>query len=91
MSEFNDRVRDSAVVANLREAAALLGDVATRQWHHQGVADLIARLSAIQRNVLGRLTIADQNLIAQQTLDSLEGPSQRFLDSIQEVADASFG
>ena len=89
MSEFNDRVRDSAVVSNLRGASPLLEDVSSRPWPHQSVTDTIARLRAVERNVLGRLTVADQNLISQQTLDNLQGPSQRFLDSIQEITDTS--
>ena len=85
MSEFYDRVRDSAVISNLKQAEARIRDLEERHWEHQNKVDLISRLKGITSHVLGRLTVPDRGLVAMATLDELQNPSQQFLNSIEQI------
>ena len=89
MSRYFDRVNDSAVVANLRQSQMLLADLEARKWQHRSTIDAVKRLSAVVRNVIGRLTIADQNLVAAQTLNELEYRSDNFLAQVSHLASYS--
>ena len=85
MTEFNDRVRDSVAVANLKQANAVLGQLSDAYWEHQTRVDLIHRLSIVGKDTLARLS-TNRDLIAQHMLDSLQGPSQEFLDWTNNIA-----
>ena len=89
MSVFNDRVRDSDAVSNLRQAASTLHELKSRNWEHQATVDLVIRLNAVGANLLSRLTPATRNLVASQILEDLGDPSQRFLDVIEGIAAAA--
>ena len=85
MSEFNDRIRDSVVVSNLKQAEARLRELEERAWEHRSKVDLIARLKVVTANILGRLTVPDCGLVTMTTLNELESPSQRFLNEIESI------
>ena len=85
MSEFNDRVRDSSAVANLKEANARLGDLLLEEWVLQAQEDRINRLVLVGKNILTRLR-ADRNLIALQTIGDLDSNSQEFLSAVEQIA-----
>ena len=86
MSEFDDRVRDSEVISNLRQAVDLLPELKSRQWEHQRAIDLIDRLEVVTRNVLDRLTLANRWLVTEQVLSNLQRPSQRIVSSVSDMA-----
>lgn len=85
MSQFVDRVRDAPALANLRQAKELLNELERRDWQHQSTIDGLKRLSAVVRNLVGRLTTADRNLVTQQTLYDLDGPSMDLLNQIRHL------
>lgn len=85
MTEFNDRVRDSVAVANLKQANATLAQLSARDWEHQTRVDLIDRLSYVGKDTLARLS-TNRDLIAQHMLDNLQSPSQEFLDWTNNIA-----
>ena len=86
MSEFNDRVRDSAAIARLREANATLAKLSTRDWEHQSRINLVHRLASVAKDTLARLS-ANRELIAEETLNNLDGPSSDFLNWVNELAE----
>ena len=88
MTEFNDRVRDSIAVANLKQANAALDQLSAIDWEHQTRINLIHRLSSVGKDTLARLS-TNRDLIAQNVLDSLQSPSQEFLDWINNIAATS--
>ncbi len=71
MSEFDDRVRDSEAVSNLRQSVEMLPELMTREWKHYRVIGLVDRLDAVGKNVLSRLTLANRNLVSEQILNEL--------------------
>ena len=83
MSDFIDRVRDSATVSNLRKIVALLSELSLVDWDNEEMRDVITRLSAICENALGRLTIADRNLVRIPTLHALDIHTQQMLETVQ--------
>ena len=85
MSEFNDRVRDSLAVANLKQANALLDNLLGEEWEQQTQRDLISRLISVGKNTLGRLN-ANRDLIAQETIDNLTSASQEFFNAVNLIA-----
>ena len=87
MSELNNRVRNSAVVANLKQANAKLDELSAIDWEHQTRVDLIHRLISVGKNTLDRLN-ADRDLITEETLNNLESPSQEFIDAIDVLIDS---
>ena len=72
MSEYYDRVQNSAAVAELRNLKTSLSDLAEKKWEHQNTIDLIVRLEVVNGNVLNRVTLSDCNLITLSTLAELE-------------------
>ncbi len=86
MTEFNDRVRDSVAVANLKQANATLAQLSAMDWEHQTRVDLINRLSSVGKDTLARLS-TNRDFIAQHMLDNLENPSREFLNWINNIAD----
>ena len=86
MSEFDDRVRDSEVLSNLRQAVEILAQLQSNKWEHQRVIHLIDRLQVVGRNVLDRLTLANRWLVTEQMLSDLQEPSQQIISSIHDIA-----
>ena len=86
MSEFDDRVRDSEVLSNLRQAVEILAQLQSNKWEHQRVIHLIDRLQVVARNVLDRLTLANRWLVTEQMLSDLQEPSQQIISSIHDIA-----
>ena len=86
MSEFDDRVRDSEVLSNLRQAVEILAQLQSNKWAHQRVIHLIDRLQVVARNVLDRLTLANRWLVTEQMLSDLQEPSQQIISSIHDIA-----
>ena len=57
MSEHTDHITHSDAVSNLRMCVELLRALPQMDWEIEETQDLITRLTAVTRNVLGRLTI----------------------------------
>ena len=88
MTEFNNRVRDSAAVANLRQANDILAQLSTMNWAHPTRVDLIHRLSIVGKDTLARLS-SNRELITESTLNNLASSSQEFLNWINNLASTS--
>ena len=88
MTEFNNRVRDSAAVANLRQANDTLAQLSTMNWAHPTRVDLIHRLSIVGKDTLARLS-SNRELITESTLNNLASSSQEFLNWIKNLASTS--
>ena len=88
MTEFNNRVRDSEAVANLRLANATLSQLAAMDWEHQTRVDFIDRLTSVGNDTLARLS-TNRDLITQETLNDLESPSQEFLSWVNSLPNTS--
>ena len=88
MTEFNNRVRDSVVVTNLRQANATLAELSAMDWEHQTRVDLIHRLSSVGKDTIARLS-TNRELIAEQTLNNLSHLSQEFLNWVNNIAATS--
>ena len=86
MSQFNDRVRDSAALSNLKQTEELLNELSERDWQHQTTKDLINRLVAVVKHVLGRITIADRNLVTESSLNQIDSPSHYLLDYVSNLS-----
>ena len=86
MSQFVDRVRDSAVLANLRETEELLNELERRNWQHQTTKDFIDRLVTVVKHVLGRMTIVDRNLVTESSLNQLNQPSYNLLHYVDNLS-----
>ena len=89
MSEHTDHITHSDAVSNLRMCVELLRALPQMDWEIEETQDLITRLTAVTRNVLGRLTIADRNLVPSNAVDDLEGPSQRILEIVKSLKDSA--
>ena len=85
MSEFSDRVRDSAAMSSLKEAIAQLKELASVEWSHRTTVDLIARLTDVGAHTLGKLRIGNRNLIGEHTLSNLNQYSERFLNAVRSL------
>lgn len=86
MSQFNDRVRDSAAFSNLKQTEELLDELSERDWQHQTTKDFINRMVVVVKHVLGRMTIADRNLVTESSLNQLEHPSYYLLDYVNNLS-----
>ncbi len=86
MSQFNDRVRDSVALSNLRETEELLNELVERDWQHQTTKDLINRLVVVVKHVMGRMTIVDRNLVTESGLGQLDQPSYYLLDYVNNLS-----
>ena len=89
MSKHTDRIRDSGAVSNLRECVDLLRALSQVDWETEETQDLIARLTAVTENVLGRLTVADRNLVPIDAVDVLESRSQWILEIVTSLKDSA--
>lgn len=85
MSEFDERVRTSTATQNLKVAVDALRDLKSQEWEQQRTIDLIDRLYTVGAHVLHRLSAADRALVTQRTLNELEGPSQQFVDAVDQI------
>ena len=85
MSEFDERVRNSTAVQNLKDAVDILRDLKSQEWENRRTTDLVDRLHTVGVHVLHRLSVADRPLVTQRTLNELEGPSQQFLDAAHQI------
>ena len=89
MSEFDDRVRNSEAVSNLRQSIDILSELESRNWEHYRVVDQIARSTVAGKNVLDRMALVNRGLVTEQTLGELAKPSRRLLNAIQEITGMS--
>ncbi|MYF79310.1 MAG: hypothetical protein F4180_05390 [Chloroflexi bacterium] len=86
MSQFNDRVRDSAALSHLRETGELLNELVERDWQYQTTKDLINRMVVVVKHVLGRMTIVDRNLVTESSLNQLNQPSYELLHYVDNLS-----
>ncbi len=86
MSEFDDRVRDSEVVHDLRRVVYLISEeLSPRRWEHQRTVDLVGRAAEASSSVLARLTLVSANLITESMLDGLRRPVARILETVGQM------
>ena len=85
MSEYYDRVQNSTAVTELSNLQTRLSDLAEKEWNHQDVVDLIARLQTVNYTVLNRLTLSDCHLITLSTLQELGSQAQNLQSVVNQL------